>query len=213
VSRHRADNYPKPWSAKRTALQRSAARYADRGVAPPEAKNPAKSSGCVSKQRSPSGSVIHGCLLRVQICAVGFSHEVSSNVPARTERNIPPNLGLAVSHEPQSRHIHRVDTRPLSPVLCARCGSPAVRRNASSVTTTHGEGATRDLLTLCAVAAINQSWCLRDLITEPAALAAAGQWKFHRSHSLLMGLLSHAVTLSWVLCGPRLDDRSFSLCA
>src|SRR6266581_333808 len=44
-------------------------RYPDRGVAPPEAKNPAKSSGWVSKQRSPSGSVIHGCLLRVQICA------------------------------------------------------------------------------------------------------------------------------------------------
>src|SRR5258707_1226914 len=91
-------------------------RYPDRGLAPPEVKNSAKSSGCVSKQRSPSGSVIHGCLLRVQICAVGRSHEVSSNVPARTERTTPPNLGLPVSHEPQSPQTHRVDTRPLSAV-------------------------------------------------------------------------------------------------
>jgi hypothetical protein len=135
VSRHRAENYLQTLVCEKNSASTIAARYADRGVAPPEAKNPAKSSGCVSKQRSPSGSVIHGCLLPVQICAVGFSHEVSSNVPARTERNIPPNLGLPVSHEPQSRHIHRVDTRPLSPVLCARWGSPAVRRNASSVTT------------------------------------------------------------------------------
>jgi hypothetical protein len=124
------------WPAKRRAPQRSPARYADCGLAPPEAKNPAKSSGCVSKQRSPSGSVIHGCLLRVQICAVGFSHEVSSNVPARTERNIPPNLGLPVSHEPQSRHIHRVDTR----AHCRLYSAPDVARrqsaeNASSVTT------------------------------------------------------------------------------
>ena len=42
---------------KERAPQRSLARYADCGLAPPEAKNPAKSSGCVSKQRSPSGSV------------------------------------------------------------------------------------------------------------------------------------------------------------
>jgi hypothetical protein len=81
--------------------------------------------------------VIHGCLLRVQICAVGFSHEVSSSVPARTDRNIPPNLGLPVSHEPQSRQIHRLDTRPLSAVRgAAKWGSPAVKRKASSVTMT-----------------------------------------------------------------------------
>src|SRR5690349_16502642 len=101
------DEYPGPVEfilhhLKERAAYDLPARSPDRVLAPPEAKNSARSSGCVSKQRSPSGSMIHGCLLRVQICAVGRSHEVSSNVPARTERNIPPNLGLPVSHEPQS---------------------------------------------------------------------------------------------------------------
>src|SRR5262249_48500495 len=36
-----------------------------------------------------------GCLLRVQICRAGRSHDVSSNVPARTR--ITPSCGLAVN--------------------------------------------------------------------------------------------------------------------
>src|ERR1043165_7781933 len=45
---------------------------------------------------------------------------------------------------------------------------------------THRKGAARCLLTRCAVTAIDQSRCLRDLIAELAALAATSQWKFHR---------------------------------
>src|SRR5689334_9380246 len=45
---------------------------------------------------------------------------------------------------------------------------------------THRKGTARCLLTRCAVTAINQSRCLRDLIAELAALAATTQWKFHR---------------------------------
>src|SRR4051794_24619052 len=40
------------------------------------------SGGCPSKSSSPSAKVTHGCLLRVQICRVGRSQEVSSSVPA-----------------------------------------------------------------------------------------------------------------------------------
>src|SRR5215469_4284805 len=103
---------------------------------PPEAKNSAKSSGCVSNCRSPAGSVIHGCLLRVQICAVGPSHDVSSNEPARTPRNAPATFGAPVMHDPQSEQTQRGYTRPLSAVRSTTWGSPSVRWNASSTTMT-----------------------------------------------------------------------------
>ena len=74
--------------------------YLGDGPAPP--RKAAKSSGWVSNWRSPSGSVIHGCLLRAQICAVGRSRDVSSNEPARTPRNAPATLGAPVTHDPQS---------------------------------------------------------------------------------------------------------------
>src|SRR6516164_3226556 len=93
------------------------------------------SSGCVANCRSPSGNVIHGCLLRVQICAVGRSHDVSSNEPARTERNAPATLGAPVTHDPQSGQTQRAYTRPLSAVRWTTWGWPAVRWNASSMTT------------------------------------------------------------------------------
>src|SRR5215469_4584168 len=86
----------------------SAARYRDGALPPPETKNPAKSSGCVSNFRSPSGSVTHGCLLRVQKWTVARSHEVSSNVPARTKRSTPPILGVPVSH------VTAIGTNPAS---------------------------------------------------------------------------------------------------
>ena len=79
-------------------------------------KNPPKSAGCVSKLRSPSGSVIQGCLLRVHRCTVGRNQEVSSKVPARTVRTAEPGLGVPLIHEPHPEQIQRVRTRPLSAV-------------------------------------------------------------------------------------------------
>src|SRR5262252_3986958 len=131
-----------PAATVRESRSRSSApRYRDDALPPPETKNPAKSSGCVSNFRSPSGSVTHGCLLRVQKWTVALSHEVSSNVPARTKRSTPPILGVPVSHVPQSEQTQRVVMRLLSARRCTRCGSPAVRWNASSVTTTAMEKA------------------------------------------------------------------------
>ena len=51
----------------------------------------AHAGGSPSKISSPSAKVIQGCLLRVQIWRVGRSHDVSSNVPARTR--ITPSRG------------------------------------------------------------------------------------------------------------------------
>src|SRR5258707_7257071 len=39
--------------------------------------------GAFSKTSSPSANETHDCLLRVQMCRVGRSHDVSSSVPAR----------------------------------------------------------------------------------------------------------------------------------
>jgi hypothetical protein len=74
-------------------------------------------SGCVSKTRSPSGRVTQGCLLRVQKCIVGRSHEVSSNVPALTRRIPSSGLRMLQTQQPQSEHTRRVLTRPLSATL------------------------------------------------------------------------------------------------
>src|SRR5260370_30866687 len=46
--------------------------------------------GAFSKTSSPSASKTQGCLLRVQMCRVGRSHDVSSRVPALTR--ITPSL-------------------------------------------------------------------------------------------------------------------------
>ena len=70
-----------------------------------------------------------------KICAVGRSHDVSSNEPARTPRNAPATLGAPVTHDPQSGQTQRGYTRPLSAVRSTTWGSPAVRWNASSMTT------------------------------------------------------------------------------
>ena len=54
----------------------------------------------------------HDCLLRVQMCRVGRSHELSSSVPART-RITPSRAGPAI-HEPHSGQTHRMLVLPLS---------------------------------------------------------------------------------------------------
>ena len=70
-------------------------------------------AGCVSKFRPPSGSGTHGCLLRVQMCTVGRSQDVSSRLPPRTLRTVVPGLGAEQTHDPHSGQTQRVDTRPL----------------------------------------------------------------------------------------------------
>src|SRR4051812_16158776 len=72
--------------------------------------------GAFSKTSSPSAKVIQGCLLRVQICRVGRSQEVSSSVPART-RTTPSRAGPEI-HDPQSGQTHRVLILPLSARRC-----------------------------------------------------------------------------------------------
>src|ERR1700720_2725390 len=69
--------------------------------------------GCVSKFRPSWGNSTQGCLLRVQMWAVGRSQEVSSRVPPRTLRTVEPGRGAVQTHMPHSGHIQRVDTRPL----------------------------------------------------------------------------------------------------
>jgi hypothetical protein len=110
-------------------------KFGRRCRAQAEAKNAPKSAGCVSKRRSPSGSVIQGCLLRVHKCTVGRNHEVSSSVPPRTVRTVEPGLGLPLIHEPHSEQIQRVPTRPLSAIRSTSRGSEPVRRNARSAMT------------------------------------------------------------------------------
>ena len=61
----------------------------------------------------PSGSVIQGCLLRVQKCAVGRSQSVSSSVPARTRRKPSSELDAPQTQEPHSGQTHPVTTPPL----------------------------------------------------------------------------------------------------
>ena len=80
--------------------------------------------GCVSKFRPPSGIGTQGCLLRVQMCAVGRSQEVSSRVPPRTLRTVEPGRGAVQTHTPHSGHTQRVDTRPLPVVRWTPFGSP-----------------------------------------------------------------------------------------
>jgi len=77
-----------------------------------------QSAACVSKLRSPLGSVTQGCLLRVQKCTVGRSQEVSSSVPARMVRSVPggvaPGGGPLQIQAPHSGQSQCVLMRPLS---------------------------------------------------------------------------------------------------
>ena len=93
------------------------------------------SAGCVSKLRSPTGSAIQGCLLRVHKCIVGRNQDVSSSVPARTVRTEVPGFGAPLIQEPQSGQSQRIVTRPLSVVRSTGRGSAAVIRNALSAIT------------------------------------------------------------------------------
>ena len=77
--------------------------------------------------------MIHGCLLRVQMCRVGRSHDVSSRVPARTR--ISPSLGGLATEEPHSGQTHRVFVRPLSARRWSGLGSIPLKRKAVSATT------------------------------------------------------------------------------
>jgi hypothetical protein len=92
-----------------------------------------QAGGCASKISSPSANVIHGCLLRVQMCRVGRSHDVSSRLPARMRTT--PSLGGPQIEEPHSGHTSRVLTRPLSATRCRGLGSTPLRRKAVSATT------------------------------------------------------------------------------
>jgi hypothetical protein len=102
-------------------------------------------SGCVSNLRPPSGSVIHGCTLRVQKCTVGRSQEVSSNVPARTTRRplgpVEVGSGPLQIHDPHSGQTHRVTVRPLSAMRRIGRGRAPERMNASVSMTTPIENA------------------------------------------------------------------------
>ena len=93
------------------------------------------SAGCVSKLRSPTGSVIQGCLLRVHRCTVGRNHEVSSSVPPRTARTAEFGHGVLLIQEPHSGQTQRPRRAPLSAVRSTSLGSEAVRRNARSAIT------------------------------------------------------------------------------
>jgi hypothetical protein len=73
---------------------------------------PLYAGGPFSKTSAPSASVIQGCLLRLQMCRVGRSQDVSSSVPARTR--IRPSLAGPAIQEPHSGQTHRVLVRPLS---------------------------------------------------------------------------------------------------
>jgi len=103
-------------------------------------------SGCVSNLRSPSGSTIHGCALRVQKCSVGRSHEVSSSVPACTmQRSLGDGFecgsGPLQNHVPHSGQNHLIEARPLSAVRWIAIGSAPERLNASVVVTSPIENA------------------------------------------------------------------------
>jgi len=89
--------------------------------------------GCPSTISSPSAKVTQGCLLRVQICRVGRSHDVSSSVPALTR--IIPSLGGLVTHDPHSGQTHRVLVRPMSAMRWSGRGSIPRRRKPVSWTT------------------------------------------------------------------------------
>jgi hypothetical protein len=90
--------------------------------------------GAVSNISSPSANATHGCLLRVQMCRVGRSHDVSSSVPALT-RMTPSRAGPAI-HDPQSGQTHRMLVLPLSARRWRARGSTPLRLNAASDTTT-----------------------------------------------------------------------------
>jgi hypothetical protein len=63
-----------------------------------------------------SGSVTQCCFLRVHMCRVGRSQDVSSSVPPRTRTRITPSLGVPQIHEPHSGQTSLMLTRPLSAV-------------------------------------------------------------------------------------------------
>src|ERR1700722_16291740 len=89
--------------------------------------------GAFSKASSPSAKVIQGCLLRVQICRVGRSQDVSSSVPARTRAT--PSLGGLATQDPHSGQTPRVLVRPLSAKRWRGRGSTPLRRKLASGTT------------------------------------------------------------------------------
>ena len=80
-------------------------------------------------------------MLRVQMCAVGRSQEVSSRVPPRTLRTVEPGLGAVQTHTPHSGQTQRVDTRPLPVVRWTPFGWPWTRRKAPSGSTQPSEKA------------------------------------------------------------------------
>ena len=67
-----------------------------------------------SKTSSPSGSKTHGCFLRVHMCLVGRSQDVSSSVPPLTRTT--PSLAIPQIQEPHSGQTSLVLMRPLSAV-------------------------------------------------------------------------------------------------
>ena len=84
------------------------ATQGDGGLSPADAHNTPRSAGCVSKVRSPAGSLIQRCLLQVHKCTVGRNHKVSSSLPARTVRTGVPGLEVPLIHEPPGRrYLHR----------------------------------------------------------------------------------------------------------
>src|SRR5580698_7593601 len=142
------------------------------GAVGPAAPGSSHSVGCPSNSSSPSRNVTQGCLLRVHICRVGRSHDVSSRLPART-RTTPPRGWLYTQH-PQSGHMNRVLSRPLSGTRWIARGSPAVSRNAvSGSATPQREGAARDVLAVSTMAGVDEVRLQGDLVPDFPALAAA----------------------------------------
>jgi hypothetical protein len=126
--------------------------------------------------------MIQGCLLRVHICRVGRSHDVSSSVPARTRTR--PSLGRPQIQEPHSGHTNRVLIRPLSAVRWSGRGSISTKTKAGlRHSDPQGEGAAGQTLTIGAVARVDQLRSFCDLVADFAALAAAGLRKVHGNAS------------------------------
>jgi hypothetical protein len=64
-----------------------------------------QAGGCASKISSPGANVTRGCLLRVQMCRVGRSHDVSSRLPTHADHAVPrqaanPRAALR-AHQPR----------------------------------------------------------------------------------------------------------------
>ena len=138
--------------------------------------------GPFSKVSSPSPKTTQGCLLRVQICRVGLSHEVSSSVPARNpDHSIPRRAGNPGSafraHPPNAR-----STAIGEPLECPRL-DPAELERALWDDDAHREGAARQALAIPTMARIHGLRRLGDLVADLPALAPAGLRKLHRNPS------------------------------